>query len=316
MANATVSRLGQANELGDVTALFLKVFAGEVLTAFETSTIMKSLTRQRAIQSGKSASFPAIYKADAAYHTPGAEIVGTAIPHNEVVISIDDLLISDAFIANIDDAMNHYDVRSPYSNELGLALALAFDKNVSRNVIRAARGPALFTGDTGGSQIVDADGDTSATSLAGSIWTGKQTLEESDVPVDSTQVNCVLKPAQWYLLAQEPTLVLNHDIGGEGSYARGMFEMIGGVVVAKSNALPWGTDDSANANIPADYRLDMSNTVGAVFTEAAAATVQLLGLGMESEYDIRRQGTLMVAKYAVGHGPLLNKCAVEIATSL
>jgi len=316
MANATVSRLGQANELGDVTALFLKVFAGEVLTAFETSTIMKSLTRQRAIQSGKSASFPAIYKADAAYHTPGAEIVGTAIPHNEVVISIDDLLISDAFIANIDDAMNHYDVRSPYSNELGLALALAFDKNVSRNVIRAARGPALFTGDTGGSQIVDADGDTSATSLAGSIWTGKQTLEESDVPVDSTQVNCVLKPAQWYLLAQEPTLVLNHDIGGEGSYARGMFEMIGGVVVAKSNALPWGTDDSANSAIPADYRLDMSNTVGAVFTEAAAATVQLLGLGMESEYDIRRQGTLMVAKYAVGHGPLLNKCAVEIATSL
>ena len=316
MTNATVSRLGQANELGDVTALFLKVFAGEVLTAFETSTIMKSLTRQRAIQSGKSASFPAIYKADAAYHTPGAEIVGTAIPHNEVVISIDDLLISDAFIANIDDAMNHYDVRSPYSNELGLALALAFDKNVSRNVIRAARGPALFTGDTGGSQIVDADGDTSATSLAGSIWTGKQTLEESDVPVDSTQVNCVLKPAQWYLLAQEPTLVLNHDIGGEGSYARGMFEMIGGVVVAKSNALPWGTDDSANSAIPADYRLDMSNTVGAVFTEAAAATVQLLGLGMESEYDIRRQGTLMVAKYAVGHGPLLNKCAVEIATSL
>jgi hypothetical protein len=43
--------------------------------------------------------------------------------------------------------------------------------------------------------------------------------------------------------------------------------------------------------------------------------VQLLGLGMESEYDIRRQGTLMVGKFAVGHGPLLNKCAVEIQTA-
>jgi hypothetical protein len=316
MTAATVSRLGQADQLGDVTALFLKVFAGEVLTAFETNTILKELTRQRAITSGKSASFPAIYKASAAYHTPGAEIVGTQISHNEVVVSIDDLLIADAFIANIDEAMNHYDVRSPYSSELGLALALAYDKNVGRNIVRAARGAALFSGDTGGSQIVDADGDTSATSLAGSIWTGKQTLEESDVPVDSTQVNCTLKPAQWYLLAQEPTLVLNHDIGGEGSYARGSFEMIGGVVISKSNALPWGTDDSANAAIPADYRVNMSNTVGTVFTEAAAATVQLMGLGMESEYDIRRQGTLMVAKYAVGHGPLLNKCAVEIVTSL
>jgi hypothetical protein len=39
-------------------------------------------------------------------------------------------------------------------------------------------------------------------------------------------------------------------------------------------------------------------------------------MGMESEYDIRRQGTLMVAKYAVGHSPLRNKCAVEIVTSL
>jgi hypothetical protein len=29
--------------------------------------------------------------------------------HNERVISIDGLLISDAFIANIDEAMNHYD---------------------------------------------------------------------------------------------------------------------------------------------------------------------------------------------------------------
>jgi hypothetical protein len=59
----------------------------------------------------------------------------------------------------------------------------------------------------------------------------------------------------------------------------------------------------------------MSTTTGLVFTEAACATVQLMGLGMESEYDIRRQGNLMVAKYAVGHGPLLNKCAQEIITS-
>ena len=316
MSAATPTRLGQANSAGDVTALFMKVFAGEVLTAFETKVILKGLTRQRAIQSGKSASFPATYKASASYHTPGAEILGNTIPVNDVVISIDDLLISDTFIASIDDAMNHHDVSSQFSTELGNALALAYDKNVARNLIRAARGPALFTGDTGGSQIVDADGDTSATSLAGSIWTAKQTLEESDVDVDAQQVNSVLKPAQWYLLAQEPTLVLNHDIGGEGSYARGSFEMIGGVVVSKSNALPWGTDDSANSAIPADYRVDMSGTISSVFTEAATATVQLMGMAMESEYDTRRQGTLMVAKYAVGHGPLLNKCSVEIATAL
>jgi len=312
MANANVSRLGQADLGGAVDALFLKVFAGEVITAFETSTILKPLTRQRVIQSGKSASFPAIYKATASYHSVGEEILGSDIRHNEVIVTIDDLLIADAFIANIDEAMNHYDVRSPYSKEIGLALALAYDKNVARNIYRAANGGALFTGDTGGSQITDANADDTATALAGDIWTAKQTMEEADVPVDTTAVVAALLPAQWYLLVQESTLVLNRDVGGDGSYSQGKFSMIGGVDVVKSNALPWLTDDSSNTAIPSDYRVNMTQTVACVFTEAAAATVQLLGLGMESEYDIRRQGTLMVGKFAVGHGPLLNKCAVEI----
>ena len=315
MTDATVSSLGQIDKAGATDALFLKVFAGEVLTAFETSVVLKERTRQRVISSGKSAQFPAIYQASSGYHTPGAEIVGTQIAHNEVNITIDDLLISDAFIANIDDAKNHYDVRSTYTKELGEALARAYDANIARNIIRAARGAALFSGDQGGSSTVDADADTSATSLAGSIWAAKEAMETKNVNVDSDNVHAAVKPAQWYLLAQEPTLVLNKDVDGDGSYSKGTFTMIGGVEVVKSNNLPWGTDDSANTGLPADYRLNMATTVGAVFTPDAAATVQLMGMGMESEYDIRRQGTLMVAKYAVGHGPLRNKCAVEIKTA-
>jgi len=310
MANATVSRLGQIDNAGSVTALFLKVFSGEVLTAFETTTMMKARTRQRVIASGQSAQFPATFQASAAYHTPGAEIVGQQIRHNEITISIDDLLIADVFIANIDEAKNHYDVRAPYSKELGLALARTYDKNVAANVILAARGAALFTGDTGGAAITDADANSNALSLAGSIWSAKQTMEEKDVPVESSPVYCGLKPAQWYLLAQEPTLILNRDVDGDGSYSKGSFSLIGGVEVFKSNNLPWGVNYSFGNHVA-----NMSTTVAAVFTEDCAGTVQLMGLGMESEYDIRRQGTLMVAKYAVGHGKLRAKCAVEIKTA-
>lgn len=315
MANATVSRLGQIDQAGAVDALFLKVFAGEVLTAFNTSVTLKERTRHRQISSGKSAQFPATFRASAAYHTPGEELVGKQIRHNEVVVTIDDLLVSDVFIANIDEAKNHYDVRGPYSAEIGEALARQYDSNIARNIIRAARGSALFTGDQGGSALTDADSNTSATSLAGSIWTAKQTMEEKDVPVDTMKTFASLKPAQWYLLAQEPTLILNRDVDGDGSYSKGTFSMIGGVEVIKSNNYPWGTDDSANTALPTAYRINMATTTCAVFNEAAAATVQLMGLGMESDYDIRRQGTLMVAKYAVGHGPLRNKCAVEIKTA-
>lgn len=315
MANATVSRLGQIEAAGDVQALFLKQFAGEVLTNFDQTVVLKEKTRQRVITSGKSASFPAIFSASAAYHTPGVELVGQVIEHNEVVVTIDDVLIADAFISNIDEAMNHYDVRAPYSKELGFALALAYDKNVARNIVRAARGAALFTGDTGGQSVTDADGASNAVSLAGSLWSSKQLMEEANVDVESTDVFAALKPAQWYLLAQEPTVVLNKDVGGDGSYSKGTFELIGGVKCVKSNALPWGVDDSANTAIPTAYRISMANTIAAVFTESAAATVQLMGLGMETSRDVRRQGELMLAKYAVGHGPLRAKCAVEIKSA-
>ena len=314
MANATPSRLGQVQGAGDARAMFEKVFAGEVLTAFETNVILKPLTEQKTIANGKSATFPAIYKASASYHTPGTELTGSAIQHNEVEISVDDQLIADTFIANIDEAMNFYDVRSPYSTELGLALALFYDKNVARNIARAARGAALFAADSGGSQITDADSKTSATSLAGSIWTSKQTMEEADVPVEAVPVQCVVKPAQWYLLAQESTLVLNRDVDGDGSYSKGSFSMIGGVNVSRSNALPF-VDSSSDTTIPADYRLNMANTTALVFVSRAAATVQLVGLATEEIYDGRRQGTLMLGKIAVGHGPLINKAAVEVITA-
>ena len=80
MANAVPSRMGQIDGAGDPKAIFLKVFAGEVLTAYEQIVILKELTRQRTITEGKSASFPAVFQASTEYHTPGAEILGTAVP--------------------------------------------------------------------------------------------------------------------------------------------------------------------------------------------------------------------------------------------
>ena len=60
MANATVSRLGLVNNSGTgYDALFLKVFSGEVLTAFSENNIFNdSLHNVRTISSGKSAQFP------------------------------------------------------------------------------------------------------------------------------------------------------------------------------------------------------------------------------------------------------------------
>ena len=107
MANATVSRIGQINQSGSVDQLFLKVWSGEVLATFQRENKMLGMTSVRTISSGKSAQFPVVGTNSTSYHTPGNEITGTAVNHAEKTINIDDLLISNAFLANLDEAKNH-----------------------------------------------------------------------------------------------------------------------------------------------------------------------------------------------------------------
>lgn len=306
MANATPTRLGQINAAGATDALFLKLFAGEVLTAFKNATVFLDKHMVRTIEHGKSAQFPVFGKTTAGYHTPGTELVGKSIKQAERVITIDDLLVSDVFIANIDEAINHYDVRSPFSEELGDSLAQAFDRNVAQVGVLAARAAATITGGNGGSVITHANAATDGSQLAKMIFSGAQALDEKSNPENDRYA--FVKPAQYYLMAQT-TDVINRDWGGSGVYADGKVLKVAGISIVKSNNVP-----STNvATGPAAYQGDFSKTVALVMHKRAVGTVKLLDLAMESAYDIRRQGTLMVAKYAQGHGVLRPESAVELA---
>ena len=53
-----------------------------------------------------------------------------------------------------------------------------------------------------------------------------------------------------------------------------------------------------------------------VMTKDAVATAKLMDLSVESEYQINRQGTLMVSKYAMGHNILRPACAVALIQAL
>lgn len=59
MANATVLSPGQINGAGVTDALFLKLYGGELLTAFETALVTGDKHTVRNIKNGKSAQFPA-----------------------------------------------------------------------------------------------------------------------------------------------------------------------------------------------------------------------------------------------------------------
>ena len=267
------------------------------------------------------------------------------IGKTEKIITIDQMLVASTFLANIDDIKNHYDIRSVYANELGKALAVRFDTAISKVFIAAARSAAAITGGktggildvsanvmgTGADSGDDADNtDPTGAELVAALFTAAQKLDENDVPSDGRF--CVLRPQEYYKLITGgagalaiSTSAVNKDVGGLGSIASGSIPQVAGITIYKSNHIP-STDLSAVATGDGaanndvfgaggiGYNGDFRNTLGVVSHSAAVGTVKLLDLATESEYQIERQGTLFVAKYAMGHGVLRPECAIELVS--
>jgi len=230
------------------------------------------------------------------------------------VINIDDLLVADRFIASIDEAMNHYDVRSIYSGDVGRALAHAMDANIARVGYLAARTASNITGAPGGTKIVASTAKTDADAFVSAIFDGVTQLERNNVPREDRVL--FVSPEQYFMLVNSGNRAINRDLNpeGNGSVASGLIYRIAGLPIVMTNDLPT-TDQSADATVATQYQGDFSTSVALILHKSAVGTVKLLELSVESEYDIRRQGTLIVGKYAVGHGVLRPECAVEIATA-
>ena len=346
--NTSPSRVGLIEGGSDNDALFLKKFSGEILQTFEESNVFKALHTIRTIENGKSAQFPVTGIASAAYHTPGENIADggnsylSDIKKTEKIINIDKMLIASTFLANIDDVKNHYDIRSVYANELGKALAVRFDTALAKVFMAAARQSANLSqvGKAGG-QLDVPNNDFSAPGVVGTpasftgadlvaaFFTAAQKLDENDVPSDGRF--CVLRPQEYYKLVTGADSsnsfnllsAVNADIGGQGSIAQGTVPQIAGISIYKSNHIPStdlsavssGDGDSANDVFGVSgvgYNGDFRNSFGIISHSAAVGTVKLLDLATESEYQIERQGTLFVAKYAMGHGVLRPECAIEL----
>ena len=343
MANGQTvpSRLGQSNLTGGSfaadNALFPKVFSNEVLTTFEETNVMKDLHTVRTISSGKSAQFPTMGKATAKYHTPGDDIFEkvtsgpttgeytSQIKHKERIINIDDVLIAATSIANIDELKNHYDVRSIYAKELGKALAKRFDVATMKTLVAAARSATTITGGKAGIAIDGGEAaDFSAAVIQEKLFEAAQKLDENDIPNDG-QRYAILKPGDYYKLLQSGEDVINRDFGGRGDVATGALPMVAGLRIFKSNHLSDVAvaeasqdqdDDSARNDVfggsGTGYNGDLSKTFIIGGHPSAVGTVKLLDLATESDYKLELQGTLFVAKYAMGHGVLRPEAAFEI----
>ena len=321
MANASPVKFGNANSGATRDdALFLKVFAGEVITSFDRASKTQGADMVRSISNGKSATFPVMGRIGASYHAVGTEITGSDINHNEKVITINDLLISSVFVSNIEEAKNHWDVRSAYSTEIGRALAFQKDKHILQTIGQASLASASITGGDATTNIVNtgiasATDATAANAMIDSIFAAAKELDANYVPSEGRK--CFMRLEEYYKLANA-TNAVNVDFSGNGSIAEGKVHKIAGIELipvahfVNSNVTS-GTDaGSATNGGSTPQAVDLSNFVALVSHPSAVGTVKLMDLAVEKEYDIRRQGTLMVAKYSMGHGVLRPEAAVGI----
>lgn len=340
-----LTRPGAANNvtttLADQTTLFLKLFGGEVLTAFEQETPLASRFRVRSISGGKSATFPNLGRASATYHQIGDNIItdedsGAAdylksIGVNERVISIDRTLIAPTMISDWESMVNHWDVRGPVATELGRALRTQMDKHVYRTLVAAARTATNITGLPGGTSGGGSFTNANFLVLAGAsalitaAFAAAQKFDENSIPKEGRMFLC--SPAQYYILAQQKDLVDRDYVQGNGDYSKASVLKVAGFEIVptinggstnESAVLPMADPGILNdvfGGSGVGYGGDLSTHAGLFVQQQAIGTVKLKDLMVESEYKIEYQATLLLAKYMAGHGVLRPECAIELKTA-
>lgn len=342
MANSVITPIGSINSNPSTLnltqgganydakyATYLKLFSGEMFKAYESACIAKGTVQNRTLRNGKSMQFIFTGRMTADYHTPGTPILGSGDPPvAEKTIVMDDLLISSAFIYDLDETLAHYSLRSEISKKIGHALAEAYDKKVFRTIAKAAREAHPVTAapgpEPGGSIIqLGAGNQYSAQHLVDAFFEAASILDEKNVPREGR--TAVLSPRQYYaLVSQVDSNILNRDFGntqGNLNSGEGLYE-IAGISIKRSNNLPFMVTGSGAGGAVArvngennDYSGDFTNSCGLIYMKDAAGVVEGIGPSVQttgSDVKTMYQGDVIVGRLAMGVGTLNPACAIEL----
>jgi len=260
---------GVASTTANRRALYLKLFSGEMFKGFQRNTIARDLVMKRTLTNGKSLQFIFTGRTTAEYHTPGNSILGNsdgAPPVAEKTITCDDLLISSAFVYELDETLAHYDLRGEISKKIGYALAEKYDRKIFRSITKAARQASPITKtnfkEPGGTQIrvgtsTNASDAYSSTALVNAFYDAAAALDEKGVSGDG-RVG-VLNPRQYYELIQAvgSNGLINRDEQGDALQTGNGIIEIAGIKIYKSMNIPffsnfgtkYGTGSATNPGV-------------------------------------------------------------------
>ena len=232
-------------------ALYLKLFSGELFKGFQRNTIARDLITKRTLKNGRSLQFIFTGRTNSEFHVPGQNILGNtdgAPPVAEVTIECDDLLISSAFVYELDETLSHFDLRGEISRKIGYALAENYDRRIFRAITKAARqaSPIQKTNflEPGGTQIrvgTNAAGTDAyvPASLVNAFYDAAAALDEKGVSQEGRVA--VLNPRQYYELIQDvgSNGLINRDVQGSTLQSGNGIIEIAGIKIYKSMNIPF-----------------------------------------------------------------------------
>lgn len=322
---------GKGSTSQDKLGNFLKVFAGETITAFERLSVTMNRHMVRSIQHGKSASFPVMGRTGASYLAAGENLDDKRkdIKHSEKVITIDGLLTSDVLIYDIEDAMNHFDVAGEYSTQLGEALAISADGAVLAEMAALCNLPDASNENIKGLGKASVLTIGLAADLADPVKLGQAVIAYL------TQARAAL--TKNYVPAADRTFYTDPDVysailaalmPNAANYAalidpeKGSIRNVMGFEVVEVPHLTAGGagDEQADevsgliANqkhgFPASgAKVALDNVVGLFNHRSAVGTVKLRDMALEHARRANFQADQIIGRYAMGHGGLRPEAA-------
>ena len=309
----------QGNTYATKYATALKLFSGEVFTAFNNASIFKGLVRGYSLRGSKSKQFLLTGKLAAGFHTPGQPILGdTALKANEKTLLLDDLLVASQFVYDLDEVISQWSTRSELSKQIGEALANFYDLRIARVLDMASREASVVTGEPGGFEVsIGANKQLDAQSIVDGFFEAASVLDERSAPQEGR--SAVLSPRQYHsLVSSVDTNILNRDLGnsqGDLNSGKGLVS-IAGIKIYKSNNLPFmAAYNSAVSGENNDYTDTNATCCGLIFHKQAAGVVEAVAPTIETtsnDFNVQYQGQLIVGKLAMGVGSL----DVKVAGSL
>tara|TARA_A100001234_G_scaffold1403_1_gene1161 strand:+ start:1068 stop:2228 length:1161 start_codon:yes stop_codon:yes gene_type:complete len=311
---------GVASTTAERRALYLKLFSGEMFKGFQRNTIARDLVMKRTLTNGKSLQFIFTGRTTAEYHTPGNSILGNgdgAPPVAEKTITCDDLLISSAFVYELDETLAHYDLRGEISKKIGYALAEKYDRKIFRSITKAARQASPITKsnfvEPGGTQIrvgttTNASDAYSSTALVNAFYDAAAALDEKGVSTDGRVA--VLNPRQYYELIQAvgSNGLINRDEQGDALQSGNGIIEIAGIKIFKSMNIPffgrfgtkYGTGSSTNPGVTDPGNTGSFTEVEMVDETAGTGAVKTVNSYGNGTSDFENSCGLIFQKEAAG----------------